>query len=148
MRYRSLTPLFILIFALLSLLSPPTFAQTATTTTVSGTVTDPNGAAIANATVKLTDTATNTERTATTNSEGQYSFYAVPPGLLKVTVNAQGFKTKVVTDIQASATIVATVNVTLDVGAVGEIVQVTAGIEAQLQTADSSVGSVFDESRM
>src|SRR5262249_61203080 len=84
----------------------------------------------------------------TTNSEGQYNFYAVPPGLLKVTVNAQGFKTKVVTDIQASATIVATVNVTLEVGAVGEVVQVTAGVEAQLQTADASVGSVFDELRM
>src|SRR5262249_36165661 len=84
----------------------------------------------------------------TTNSEGQYNFYAVPPGLLKVTVNAQGFKTKVVTDIQASATIVATVNVSLEVGAVGEVVQVTAGVEAQLQTADSSVGSVFDESRL
>src|SRR2546422_1422576 len=129
MRYRSLLPLFMLVFALLTLPAPAS-AQTATTTTVSGTVIDATGAAIANATVKLTDTATNTERTATTNSEGQYNFYAVPPGLLKVTVNAQGFKTKVVTDIQASATIVATVNLSLEVGAVGEIVQVTAGVEA------------------
>src|SRR5215813_9717203 len=148
MRYRSLLPLFMLIFALLTLLPPRAYAQTATTTTVSGTVTDPNGAAVANATVKLTDTATSTDRNATTNSEGQYSFYAVSPGLLKVTINAQGFKTKVVTDIQASATIVATVNVSLDVGAVGEVVQVTAGVEAQLQTADASLGSVFDETRL
>src|SRR5215475_2877042 len=148
MRYRSQLPLFMLVLALLTLPASMAYAQTATTTTVSGTVTDPNGAAVASATVKLTDTATNAERTATTNSEGQYSFYAVSPGLLKVTVNAQGFKTKVVTDIQASATIVATVNVTLDVGAVGEVVQVTAGIEAQLQTADASLGSVFDETRL
>ncbi len=148
MRYRTLLPLFVMALALPGWLPSPASAQTATTTTVSGTVTDTNGAAIASATVKLTDTSTNTERTATTNSEGQYNFYAAPPGLLKVTVNAQGFKTKVVTDIQASATIVATVNVVLDVGGVGEVVQVTAGIEAQLQTADSSVGSVFDESRM
>src|SRR5215831_13338401 len=148
MRYRSQLPLFMLVLALLTLPASMAYAQTATTTTVSGTVTDPNGAAVASATVKLTDTATNAERTATTNSEGQYSFYAVSPGLLKVTVNAQGFKTKVVTDIQASATIVATVNVTLDVGAVGEIVQVTAGVEAQLQTADASLGSVFDETRL
>ncbi|MGH9767851.1 MAG: carboxypeptidase regulatory-like domain-containing protein, partial [Blastocatellia bacterium] len=148
MRYRSLWPLSMLVFALLISLPPMASAQTATTTTVSGTVTDPNGAAIASATVKLTDTATNTERTATTNSEGQYSFYAVPPGLLKVTVNAQGFKTKVVTDIQASATIVATVNVALEVGTVGEVVQVTAGVEAQLQTADASIGSVMDETRL
>jgi hypothetical protein len=148
MSYHTRLPLFILAFALLTLAPLAASAQTATTTTVSGTITDTNGAAVANATVKLTDTATNAERTATTNSEGQYNFYAVPPGLLKVTVNAQGFKTKVVTDIQASATIVATVNVSLEVGAVGEVVQITAGVEAQLQTADSSVGSVFDGARM
>lgn len=144
MRFRAAV-LFMMLIALTPLAA---LAQTATTTTVSGTVTDTNGAAVTNATVKLTDAATNTERTATTNSEGQYSFYAVQPGLLKVTVNAQGFKTKVVTDIQASATIVATVNVTLEVGAVGEVVQVTAGVEAQLQTADSSIGSVMDETRL
>ncbi|MCG3160438.1 MAG: hypothetical protein JMDDDDMK_01507 [Acidobacteria bacterium] len=144
MRFRAAV-LWLMLIALTPLVA---LAQTATTTTVSGTVTDPNGAAVANATVKLTDAATNTERTATTNSEGQYSFYAVQPGLLKVTVNAQGFKTKVVTDIQASATIVATVNVALEVGAVGEVVQVTAGVEAQLQTADSSIGSVMDETRL
>src|SRR5262245_35824206 len=106
MSYHTRLPLFILALALLTLAPLAASAQTATTTTVSGTITDANGAAVANATVKLTDAATNAERTATTNSEGQYNFYAVPPGLLKVTVNAQGFKTKVVTDIQASATIV------------------------------------------
>ncbi len=144
MRFRAV----VLLLMLLALTPLVALAQTATTTTVSGTVTDSNGAAIINATVKLTDVATNTERTAATSSEGQYNFYAVTPGLLKVTVSAQGFKTKVVTDVQASATIVATVNVILDVGAVGEVVQVTAGVEAQLQTADASIGSVFDESRL
>ena len=150
MRYRSLFPLSLPLIMILcaSTFDASAFAQTAATTTVSGTVTDTNGAVVAKAVVKLTDTATNTDRTSTTNSEGQYSFYAVQPGVFKVTVNAQGFKTKVVTDIQASATIVATVNVTLDVGAVGEVVQVTAGAEAQLQTADSSVGSVMDETRL
>src|SRR5262245_56643923 len=123
MRYHSLLPVCMLVFALLILPQLTASAQTATTTTVSGTVTDATGAVVANATVKLTDTATNTDRTATTNSVGQYNFSAVASGLLKVMVNAQGFKTKVVTDIQASATIVATVNVTLEIGAVGEVVQ-------------------------
>src|SRR5215813_12168737 len=148
MRYRSLLPLTLLVFALLSLAPAPASAQTATTTTVSGTVTDASGAVIAGATVKLTDMATNAERVMTTNSDGQYSFYAVNPGLLRVTVSAKGFKTKVVTDVQASATTVATVNVTVEVGEVGEVVQVTAGVEAQLQTSDASVGSVLDESRL
>ncbi len=144
MRFRSVV-LLLMLFALTPLAA---LAQTAATTTVSGTVNDTNGAVVANAAVKLTDVGTNAERTATTNSEGQYSFYAVPPGVFKVTVNAQGFKTKVVTDVQASATIVATVNVTLEIGAVSEVVQVTAGVEAQLQTADASIGSVMDETRL
>jgi carboxypeptidase family protein len=148
MRYRSLLPLSMFVFALLTLPPLTAYAQTATTTTVSGTVTDATGAVVAGATIKLTDMATNAERAATTNSEGQYNFYAVNPGLLRLTVNAKGFKTKVVTDVQASATTVATVNVTLEIGEVGEVVQVAAGVEAQLQTADASVGSVFDESRL
>ena len=139
-------------FAVLSLallaLTSFAVAQTATTTTVTGTVVDANGAAIAGASVKLNDAATNTERSATTSAEGQYNFYAVPPGTFKVTVTAKGFKTKVVNDVQASATTEARINVSLEVGQVGEIVQVTAGVEAQLQTADASVGSVFDESRL
>ncbi len=123
-------------------------AQTAATSTVSGAVTDQNGAAISGATVKLTDPATNAERTTTTTSDGLYSFYTVQPGMLKVTANAKGFKTKVVTDIQAEATKVANVNVSLEVGEVGEIVQVTAGLEAQLQTADASIGTVMDNTRL
>ena len=144
MRFRCLSAVF-----LLAVLIPVSaLAQTATTTTVSGMVTDATGAAVAGATVKLTDTATNTERTVTSDSVGRYNFYAVNPGLLKVTVTAQGFKTKVVTDVKAETTTVATVNVALEVGQVEVVEQVTAGVEAQLQTADASVGSVFDESRL
>ncbi|MFN7944893.1 MAG: carboxypeptidase-like regulatory domain-containing protein [Blastocatellia bacterium] len=144
MRFRCLSAIF-----LLAVLIPVSaLAQTATTTTVSGMVTDATGAAVAGATVKLTDTTTNTERTVTTDTVGRYNFYAVSPGLLKLTVTAQGFKTKVITDVKAETTTVATVNVALEVGQVEVIEQVTAGVEAQLQTADASVGSVFDESRL
>ena len=144
MRFRSV----VLMLTLIAVTPFTVFSQTAATTTVSGTVTDANGAAVANAAVKLTDVGINAERSATANSEGQYAFYAVPPGAFKVTVSAQGFKTKVVTDIQASATIVATVNVRLEVGDVAIIEQVVAGVEAQLQTADASIGSVMDEVRL
>lgn len=137
-----------LLFLLLVITPLAVLAQTAATTTVSGTITDANGAVISKATVKLTDVGTNAERTATTNSDGQYSFYTIPPGDYKVTVTAPGFKSKVVTDVKASATIVATVNATLDVGQVDEVVQVAAGVEAQLQTADASIGTVMDEVRL
>ncbi|MGH9800767.1 MAG: carboxypeptidase regulatory-like domain-containing protein, partial [Blastocatellia bacterium] len=143
MRFRQ-----VLLSMLLMLTPFAVMAQTAATTTVSGMVTDANGAVVAKATVRLTDIGTNAERTATTNSDGQYSFYTIPPGDYKVTVSAPGFKTKVVTDIKASATIVANVNATLDVGDVAIVENVTAGVEAQLQTADASVGTVMDEVRL
>lgn len=144
MRYR----FFVFLALLLVVLRLSGAAQTATTTTVSGTVTDSNGAAVAGATVKLTDTATNTERTATADSEGRFIFNTVNPGSLKVAVTAKGFKTAVVNDVQAETSKVATVNVVLEVGQVADVVQVTAGAEAQLQTADASIGSVFDEARL
>jgi hypothetical protein len=144
MRFRLFT-LLLLTLAALPLIG---VAQTAATSTVSGSVTDQNGAAVSGATVKLTDPATNFERSTTTTADGLYSFYAVQPGVLKVTVNAKGFKTAIITDVVAEATKAANVNVTLSVGEVGEIVQVTAGVEAQLQTADASIGTVMDETRL
>jgi protocatechuate 3,4-dioxygenase beta subunit len=56
------------------------FAQMAGTGQVVGTVTDPSGAAIVDAAVTLTDTATNATRTAVTNDSGRYNFSNVQPG--------------------------------------------------------------------
>jgi hypothetical protein len=148
MRYSSFLSFVALLSVFMILSSLTGSAQTATTTIISGSVADTNGAAVAGATVKLIDASTNTERAATTDSEGRFIFNTVNPGLLKVTASATGFKTKVVTDIKAETSKVATVNVTLEIGTVGEVVQVTAGVEAQLQTADAAIGSVFDQSRL
>ncbi len=144
MRFKSFVPLMLFVLWL----PLAAAAQTATTTTVSGTVMDANGAAVPGATLKLADPTTNTERTTVADSEGRYNFYAIAPGALRLTVTGKGFKTKVVTDIQAETAKVVTINVSLEVGQVAEIVQVTAGVEAQLQTADAAVGSVMDGQRM
>src|SRR5215471_13709435 len=144
MRYR----LLVIAFLFTSILSLLVAAQTATTTTISGLVVDAQGAALSGATVKLADAATNNERTATTDSEGRYSFYAVNPGSFRLTVTAPGFKTMVVSEVQAELSKVASVNVTMEVGEVAAVVQVIAGVESQLQTSDSSVGSTFDTERL
>jgi hypothetical protein len=139
---------FLILPFFLSLLPAFASGQTATTTSISGSVTDANGAAVAGGTVKLTDPATSAERVTTTDSEGRYQFNTVTPGSLKLTITSKGFKTKIVTELQAETSKVATVNITLDVGQVEMVEEVTAGVEAQLQTADASIGSVFDKSRM
>ncbi|MBP7376027.1 MAG: TonB-dependent receptor, partial [Pyrinomonadaceae bacterium] len=62
-----------------------------TTGQLSGTVTDPNGAVIAGAAVKVTNTGTNTSRETTTNGDGSWSVSLLPPGNYSVDVKANGF---------------------------------------------------------
>ena len=70
------------------------------TATVSGTVTDPNGAVIPGATVTVQNIETNVTAIATTNDEGAYSFPLLLPGQYKVTANASSFQTSVRESLQ------------------------------------------------
>jgi hypothetical protein len=69
----------------------PTFAQ-GETGSVTGVVTDPQGGTVAGADVTLTDTATNSPRTTTTNDSGRYHFANVHPGVYDVVITRSGFK--------------------------------------------------------
>src|SRR5438067_4541302 len=62
------------------------------TAQITGTVTDPSGAAVGNAQVTITSVEQGTTRTATTNSSGEYLFAALPVGSYDMGVTAQGFK--------------------------------------------------------
>src|SRR3954462_15828722 len=68
-----------------------------------GVVTDPSGAAIANAKVTVLNTATNLAVTLTTNESGLYVAKELPVGSYKVTVEAGGFKTASNTDLTVNA---------------------------------------------
>lgn len=72
------------------------FSQGSNSGTIRGRVTDPNGASVAGASVKLTDLATGIPRDLTTNDNGDYEAPNLKPGNYSVTVNAQNFKTTVV----------------------------------------------------
>src|SRR5262249_8865127 len=79
--------LFILAFALASV----TVAQT-TSGSITGTIIDPNKAAIAGATVHITDESKNFTLSATTDGDGRFVFPTVPPGTYKMSIEATGFK--------------------------------------------------------
>lgn len=89
-------------------------AQT-TTSTIEGTVTDPNGAVIAGATVRASGTTLAAERSATTDAEGFYRLAALPAGTYKVTVSQTGFNTST-SNIELTLNRVATFDVQLQVG--------------------------------
>ena len=75
----------------LTLISGAAWAQTTSTGTVVGQVTDPSGAVVTNATVTMTDTATNAKRTTKTNQTGAYVFVNVLPGKYDITASQTGF---------------------------------------------------------
>ena len=128
---------------LLSLLAS-TAALAQSTSTVRGTVADPQGNVIAGATVTLTNTETNATRTQTSSESGVYTFELIPPGNYRVEVEAAGFKKSIVTDVQALVAKPTEVAVVLEVGAVTESVTVAAGAnEVLLNTQDASLGNNF-----
>ena len=74
---------------LLSLLSSLAAAQS--TTSLHGVISDPNGAVLPGATVKLNDPQTGFARTVTSGQDGVYQFLQIPPATYTVTVTAAGF---------------------------------------------------------
>ena len=126
---------------------PPALGQTAATATVSGVVSDASEAVVPGAKVVLLDKATGLARTQETSSTGQYIFANVLPGNDTITVTMKGF---IQAEVQLSVEIAKSynINVTLKVGAATEVVEVTAGAGAELQTFDATVGNVVQGAEM
>src|SRR5579864_8242081 len=129
------------LFCLFTVAPKGALAQSSSTGTVSGTVTDNTGAVVPDAAVTLTNTATGNSRTATTTSSGQYIFAYVVPGTYDVKVTKQGFQTSVVSNQVVQVGTQLTVNAKLQIGSVSTTVEVTSIPGAELQTMDATVGS-------
>ncbi len=117
-------------------------AQTATSGTVIGTVTDPSGAAVGNAEVTLKNKATNSQAVQNTNIAGQYTFVNVTPGQYTISVKKDGFRTATVSDLTVDVAKSYNVDVRLDLGSASESVTVTTEARVELQTTDAQVGDV------
>lgn len=126
--------------ALLALIPAFSFAQT--TGTISGTVTDQTGAVIPKATVTLTQTATSTIRSVTTDASGHYVGSLLPLGPYQMSVSANGFQTtkKAGIDLEAEASL--TVNFTMVPASASSTVTVQAAPVA-IQTNNASLGQVI-----
>ena len=81
------------VFCLSAIVAPAPFCCPAQPLqgTIDGNITDPSGAAIAGATVRVTNQATAVGRGATTNSLGEYTLPTLPPGTYDSTASASGF---------------------------------------------------------
>src|SRR2546421_2248130 len=111
---------------------------------VTGTITDPQGGTVAGADVTMTDMATKTPRTTTTNDSGRYHFASVPAGLYDITVSRSGFKVFKAAAQKVSVGSQLTLDVALEVGALTETVVVTSQAGSELQTGNASIGTTID----
>src|SRR6202142_853423 len=133
---------FLLAFALLSLCIGA-LAQGGSGE-LTGLVTDPTGAVITGAPVKLMNTSTGEERAATTTAAGTYRFPALPVvGTYTLEVSAKGFKSSVVTDIIMTVGTIVSRDVKLEVGQTTDQVTVEGGAQL-VQTQDSSLSQNVD----
>ncbi len=123
-----------------SMIASPAWGQAVSTGTVAGQVVDAQNAAITGATVTLTDKATNTPRTTTSNDTGRYIFTDIPPGQYDLSVSKENFSQTKIVNQTVSIGDTLTLNVSMKVGSATEVVEVTAAVGAQLQTNNSAVG--------
>src|SRR6266705_1802286 len=111
---------------------------------INGTITDPSGAAVPNATVKATESATSIEHTTVTTSEGQFAFQDMPLGFYKVTITAAGFPTNTVDKVEVLAGSIYTLNVSLKLGQSSTTVEVSAAaltLDTTSATQNTSISS-------
>ena len=131
-----------LCFAAMLMASP--LAAQSTYGSVTGTVTDASGSAVPDATVTLTSATTDFKATFTTSGDGQYTFVNLNPGPYTVEVDKPGFKHVKRTDVTVQVQIGTRIDVTLEVGAQTQTVEVTA--ETPLLTPNSAtLGQIIDE---
>ena len=119
-----------------------TFGQSLSSLT--GTVVDPTGAAVPDASLTLLSVESSTLREVRTDAQGRYLFAGVKPGEYRLTAKKSGFADVSVQKVQLLVNTPGTLNITFEtVGSVAQTVEVSAeGV--QLNTSDASLGNVID----
>ncbi|MCU0245134.1 MAG: carboxypeptidase-like regulatory domain-containing protein, partial [Bryobacter sp.] len=113
------------------------------TTTLTGVVTDPTGAAIPGAAIVIENLGTNATRDTVSDAQGRYQFVQVTPGAYRIKAKAQGFSDVIVNDVRLLVNTPATVNVSFEkVGSVATTVEVSAEA-VQVNTTDATLGNSF-----
>ena len=111
--------------------------------TVTGTVTDPSGAAVAGAEVSVINAGMGVTLTTTTSEQGVFSFAQLTAGTYEIHVKHASFKEFVAKSVEVHVSTVTEVNAKLELGAATEVVTVEAS-DVQVQTSSAAVGEVVD----
>lgn len=128
----------------ISLAIPTLLSAQGTAGRVLGRVADPSGAVLAGVKVTLVNAATNVSRDSKTNESGDYDFVEVPVGTYRLEFDLTGFKKNVRRGVSLDINQVITLNMTMQIGAMQEVVDVTS--EAPLvETTSTQLGAVVGD---
>ncbi len=122
-----------------------TFAQS-NTGSITGVVTDTNGAVLPNATVTVMNQGTNEKRTVQSDGEGRYEVPGLPNGIYTVEATATGFKTTSVKDLRLAVGEKARADLTMNVGGVDAVVTVAG--QTRIDSETSTVGDTIATERI
>lgn len=111
--------------------------------TITGTVTDAQGAAVAGAEITAVNSGTNETHTTATSDQGVYTLAQLPVGVYTLTVKQGNFKETVIKDVEVHTSSATTANAKLEIGAVTQTMVVEANA-VEVQTSTASVGEVIE----
>jgi hypothetical protein len=113
------------------------------TTSLGGHVTDPSGATVSGASVKLSSPSTGASRSGSTSKSGDFQFSQLTPGRYELSVSFPGFATAEIKAIELLVSQPGTMNVTLEVATSKAEVTVTSESQPLLNTTDATIGNAF-----
>jgi Carboxypeptidase regulatory-like domain/TonB dependent receptor len=142
MRLRTLA---IVVVALLILAGGGAVSSQTVQGVITGTITDPTGAVVPNATVAITNVDTNISQTTTTGADGSYRFSLVPPGTYTIDVKAANFAEVRAAGVVVEASQTVPYSVKLELAKASQVIEVTSQVPL-VQTATSDLGFQIDSS--
>jgi len=142
---RKLVSLVAVLLALLATCSSVVSAQGTGTASITGTVTDQSGSVLPGASVKVTDTRTNTDYFAKTSGDGTFRITDLPPGPgYSVTIKKDGFQTISIANLYLAVAVTTTQDIKMELGSIEQTVTVTATSSVTLDTTDATIGNNID----
>ncbi len=130
------------LFLMLALAAVAASGQVSSTTSLSGSITDPNGAVVAGATILVRNDATGAEFRGETAGNGTYTVPALSAGTYTVRVSAAGFKQATINGVKIDAGVPGTANLVLEVGAATDTVVIQSSGEV-LQTQSANISTTI-----
>jgi hypothetical protein len=115
---------------------------------ITGLVTDPAGAAVPGASIRIVNEATRLEWSATTNDRGDFVVITLPPGAYAVRAEASGFKRMSRSGLELVADGRLTANFTLEIGDVSSSVEVAATIGEAVNTVSGELSRTVDSNQL